>query len=137
MDKFSWVNRPSGEFRGRKIFGIIVIVLTGIVVFWASENNWFFSVIAVFLMVFASSRFYFRTYFYADDIGVGEKFMGYSRTRKWKEFRRVDEGNKAVFLSTFETPRRMDNFRGWFIPTPSSEVKEFIIRKVRETHKPK
>jgi len=109
-----------------------VIILTGVVIFWASDNNVGFGIIAVLLMVFASSRFFFRTYYYADETGVGEKFVGYHRTRKWSEFKRVDIGEKAVFLSPFEKPRRLEHYRGWFVPTPTAEIKDFIVKKVRQ-----
>ncbi len=134
MSNFSWTDRPSDEFKGRKVFGWVIIALTGVAVYLASDNI-IFAVVSLFLMLFASSRFYFKTYFSADELGIGEKFMGFSRTRKWSEFRRVDVGKRAVFLSPFPTPRRMDNFRGWFVPTPSDEVKQFIVDKVKETFK--
>lgn len=136
MSSFSWTDRPSDEFKGRKILGWVIIALTGVAVFLAS-NNIIFALISLVLMVFASSRFYFKTYFSADDIGMGEKFLGFSRTRKWAEFRRVDVGKRAVFLSPYETPRRMDNFRGWFVPTPSDETKNFIVAKVKESFQAK
>ncbi|MCD6501811.1 hypothetical protein J7L01_04365 [bacterium] len=135
MPKYAWFDRPSKEHKGRKAFAIVVIILTGIAVFLASDDNWLFSIVSIFLMVFASSRFFFKTHYYADDIGIGEKFLGYSRTRKWHEFKRVDIGERALFLSPFAKPRRLDNYRGWFVPTPSEEIKGFIVQRVREANK--
>ncbi|HHS49922.1 MAG TPA: hypothetical protein ENN07_02285 [candidate division Zixibacteria bacterium] len=132
MNKYAWTNRPASEFKGRKIFGIVVIALTAVAVFLGSDDNWVLALISVLLMFFASSKFYFKTHYYADEVGIGEKFLGYYRLRKWREFRRVDVGERAVFLSPFEEPRRMDNFRGWLVPVPSDEVKEFIVEKVRD-----
>ncbi|GEM_PF-1617186 len=131
MDKYSWSDRPSEKHRARAIFGAVIIVLTGIVIFLASDNNVMFGIMAAALMFFASTRFYLTTVFYADDTGIGEKFLGYSRTKKWSDFKRVDVGEKAVFLSPFEKPRRLDNYRGWFIPVPTEEIKDFIVKMVR------
>lgn len=132
MSEFAWKDRPADKNRGRAIFGYIVIALTGIVIYWASDNNIFFGLISVVLMFLASGRFYFTSHYYADDIGLGEKFLGSSRTRKWREFKRVDIGRKALFLSPFEKPRRLDSFRGFFVPVEDNDIKEFIIRKVEE-----
>lgn len=136
MREFAWNNRPSKRSRGRAIFGIVVIILTGTAIFWAADNNWIFGLIAMGLMTFASGRFYFKTDFYADEIGIGERFMGYSRKRKWGEFKRVDIGKTALFLSPFERPRRLENYRGWFVPVPSDEVKRFILDMVRRSDTP-
>ena len=135
MPEYSWTERPADKFKGRKIFRIVVIILTGVAIFLGSDDNWIFAIISIVLMIFASSKFFFKTHYYADDIGIGEKFLGYSRTRKWREFHRVDVGEKAVFLSPFAEPRRLDNYRGWLVPTPSDEVKEFIAQMVNEANK--
>jgi len=135
-NKYSWVVRPASEFKGRAVLGAIIIVLSGVVITWAAENNFIFGAVAIILMVFASSKFFFKTYYYVDETGIGEKFLGYHRTRKWGEFKRVEEGNKAVFLSPFEKPRRLDNYRGWLVPVPNINIKEYILTLVREANLP-
>ncbi len=133
--KYSWSIRPAEEFKAKAVVAIIIIVLSGVIITWAAEGNFFFGIIAVVLMTFASSKFFFKTYYYADETGIGEKFLGFERVRKWHEFLRADEGNRAVFLSPFEKPRRLDNYRGWMVPTPSPEVKAFIIEQVEKAKK--
>jgi len=127
---YSWVDKPSQTHKARSVFGLVIIILTAVVIFWASDNNFFFGFIALVLMFYASGRFYFPTNYYADEIGIGEKFLGYSRTRKWGEFKRVDIGENAVFLSPYEKKRRMDSFRGLFVPVPDDKTKEFILNEV-------
>ncbi|MGC9315250.1 MAG: hypothetical protein ACP5G4_06450, partial [bacterium] len=133
--KYSWSIRPAEEFKAKAVVAIIIIVLSGIIITWAAEGNFLFGIIAVVLMTFASSKFFFKTYYYADETGIGEKFLGFERVRKWPEFLRADEGDRAVFLSPFEKPRRLDNYRGWMVPTPSSEIKAFVIEQVEKAKK--
>ena len=137
MTEFAWKDRPASKQRGRAIFGYIVIALTGIVIYWASDNNIFFGLISIVLMFLASGRFYFTSHYFADETGFGEKFLGSSRTRKWHEFKRVDIGKNALFLSPFEKPRRLDSFRGIFVPVENDEIKEFILKKVDEAKESK
>ncbi len=134
MEKFSWSIRPAEKDKVRAIFGAIVIILTGVVVFWASDDNIVFGLASVALMVFASSKFYFTTYYYADGIGIGEKFLGFQRTRKWHEFKRITKGEKAVSLSPFERPRRLDNYRAWFVPVPDERTKSFIVEMIERAN---
>ncbi len=129
--KYSWSIRPAAEFKTKAWFAIIIIVLSGVVITWAADGNYVFGVIAVALMTFAASKFFFKTHYYADEIGIGEKFLGIERVRKWHEFKRADEGDRAIFLSPFEKPRRMDNYRGWMVPTPNEEIKLFIMEQVK------
>ena len=131
--EMAWRDRPASRSRTRAVVGAVIIVLTGAVIFWASDNNWLFGVVALVLMLFASARFYFTTSYAADEKGIGEKFLGTSRTRKWEEFRRVDVGRGAVLLSPFEEPRKMDRFRGLFVPTPAEEIRDFIVERVKES----
>ena len=134
MSEFSWSDRPSEKHKGRAIFGYVVIALTAIAVYIGDDDNLILSIFSIFLMILATSRFYFTSHYYADEIGVGEKFFGNSRARKWKEFKRVDVGKSAVFLSPFEKPRRMDSFRVLFIPIPNDEIKRFILEKVKSAN---
>jgi len=133
MTRYSWSNRPMLQFKGRAVLGIIIIAASGIVLFWASDNNIAVGIVAIMLMLFSSSRFYFPTSFYADDIGIGEKFLGYSRVNKWEGFKRVEVGELGLFLSPFRESKWLERFRGWTVPTPNDEIKDFIVRKIEET----
>ena len=135
MPEYSWSDRPADKYKGRMIFGVIIITLTGIVIFWAAGNNFIFGILAMALMVFASSRFYFPSHYYVDEKGIGEKFLGYKKARKWNEFARADIGKNAVFLSPFEEPKFLERYRGLFVPTPSDEIKDFIVRMVESKGK--
>lgn len=132
--KYTWSIRPAAEFKTKAWFAIIIIILSGVVITWAADGNFIFGIIAVVLMTFAASKFFFKTHYYADETGIGEKFLGFHRTRKWDEFKRFDEGDRAVFLSPFEKPRRLDNYRGWLVPTPDEETKKFIVKQVEKAN---
>jgi hypothetical protein len=132
--KYSWSIWPAEEFKAKTWFAVIIIVLSGIVLTWASDGNYAMGFAAVIMMTFASSKFFFKTYYYADEIGIGEKFLGFQRVRKWHEFKRVEIGERAVFLSPFEKPRRLDNYRGWMVPVICDEAKSFIVGMVEKAN---
>ena len=56
--------------------------------------------------------------------------------RKWSDFKRADFERNGVFLSPFAKPRRLENYRGLFLPYPSDRERFEEIVRERMTAEP-
>jgi len=69
----------------------------------------------VFLLV-SLREFFLPTRCTLSNEGVELRRMGLGRKRAWSEFRRFQAGPRAVLLSPFSRPTRLDTYRGIVLP---------------------
>lgn len=71
----------------------------------------------IYLVVLTGSmaRYFLPTRYAVDGRGVTWRLV-VRRHRPWSAFRRVDARDEGLFLSPFTRPRRLDAFRGLYLP---------------------
>jgi len=129
--RIAWSTLP---FLERPLTSVGVIVLLGLlltgVYFWFHSSYW---VIIAGMMLFLSLSAYFvpTSYELFDDHIVIKRFLT-TQKKNWTDFKRVHRDRNGAFLSPFDSPNRLENFRGVFlrIPERRDEVLRFLLLKV-------
>ncbi|HUT02350.1 MAG TPA: hypothetical protein VM163_00465 [bacterium] len=100
----------------------IALILTGIY-FWFHSYYW---VVLAGITLFMSLSAYFVPTHYElyDDHMVIKRFLT-TQNKKWAEFKRLYSDRNGAFLSPFDSPNRLENFRGVFLRIPHNRVETF------------
>ena len=129
--RIAWSTLPFVE-RPLTSAGVMVLlglILTGIY-FWFHSYYW---VVIAGIMLFLSLSAYFvpTSYELFDDHIVIKRFLT-TQKKKWADFKKVYRDRNGAFLSPFDSPNRLENFRGVFlrIPERRDEVLRFLLLKV-------
>lgn len=126
-----WSTLPLVE---RPLTSVGVILLLGLILtgvyFWFHSPYW---VIMAGAMLFLSLSAYFvpTSYELYDEHIVIKRFFT-TQKKKWGEFKKVYRDANGAFLSPFDSPNRLENFRGVFlrIPARRDEILGFLQLKV-------
>ena len=94
---------------------VVSIGISGVIVGFAFGSE--YGVLALILLFFSFSTYFFPTYYELAPHGVKISFLLFSRLRKWEYYSRYSERRGGVFLSPFTGPSRLDSFRGDFLRT--------------------
>ena len=129
--RIAWSTLPFVE---RPLTSVGVIVLLGLILtgvyFWFHSPYW---VVIAGIMLFLSLSAYFvpTSYELYDDHIVIKRFLT-TQKRNWADFKKVYRDRNGAFLSPFDSPNRLENFRGVFlrIPERRDEVRRFLMLKV-------
>lgn len=87
----------------------IVAVLVGV---WFWTYDLFMVGLGTFILLGSLASYFLPTRFKLDAEGAEFRRFGRGFRRTWKEFRCFYADKNGIMLSTFDTPRRMDSFRG-------------------------
>ena len=128
--KMAWSTLPLIE-RPLTSVGVVILLallLTG-VYFWFHSFYW---VIMAGIMLFFSLSAYFvpTCYELHDEHIVIKRFMT-TQTKKWADFKRVYRDRNGAFLSPFDSPNRLENFRGVFLRIPKQRDDVFKFLQLR------
>jgi hypothetical protein len=126
---FEWTSHPLRQKPGKALFFWVVMGLVlGAIYAAFHQVGW---VILAALFLFGSlSDFLFPTRYRVTASGVEVRRKFGKVTKEWSDFRRADFERFGVFLSPFAKPRRLENYRGLFLPYPTQrEQLETIVRE--------
>ena len=106
-----------------------LLVLHGAIYFFFHQIWYVILAAAVLLPSLASFFLPVRYALYASHITVTTQFHRVSRS--WDEFQRCEVDSRGVFLSPFERPSRLDNFRGLYLRfgTQREAVLDYLRRR--------
>lgn len=127
----AWSTHPLVE---RPLTSVGVVLLLGLlltgVYYWFKSPYWV-GVAALFMFLSLSAYFVPTTYGLYDDHIEIKRFLT-TQKKKWSDFRKVYPDRNGAFLSPFDSPNRLENFRGIFlrIPGPREEIFRFLLTKV-------
>ena len=128
-DALIWTVHPARERPTHAALagGFVLALSLGIAI---SYHVGFGALSLVFLL--ASLRvFFLPTRCTLDDSGVELKSLGLARRRAWSDFRRFQAGPRAVLLSPFSRPSRLDTYRGIVLPLGAT-VRERALALISE-----
>jgi len=113
----AWSTHPFVE---RPITSVGVVLLMGMILYtfylWLNSFYW---VIFCGIVLFLSLSAYFipTRYQLFDEHMLIKRFLT-SQEKQYREFKRVELDRNGLFISPFEKPNRLDNFRGIFLRVP-------------------
>ncbi len=121
-----FVERPLASLM---VLLFLALILTGIY-FWFHSYYWV-ALAGITLFMSLSAYFAPTRYELYDDHMVIKRFLT-TQNKKWAEFKRLYSDRNGAFLSPFDSPNRLENFRGVFLRIPHNRVEtlRFLQRKV-------
>jgi hypothetical protein len=128
-DELAWKSHPwSDDPPVRRLLAVLLV--TGFSVYgW-----WGFDSVGVGLLSFgflfvSLFRYFCPTMYRLAPDGVHISILGMGRHHSWARFRRVAKRPEGAFLGTFDTPRRLDVWRGCYVRCP--EMREQVLEYAR------
>ncbi|MFH1569433.1 MAG: hypothetical protein ABIL09_15665 [Gemmatimonadota bacterium] len=111
----SWTVHPARQEPALKTAALCAGIATfsGLVTF--SFGRLAYGIIYFLVLTASMARYFLPSRYAVDEEGVTWRLL-VRRHRPWSAFRRVDERDEGLFLSPFNRPRRLDAFRGLYLP---------------------
>ncbi|MHC4420667.1 MAG: PH domain-containing protein [Planctomycetota bacterium] len=112
--EFSWHAHPAGERVGAAVAGSVIVLAAAAAILLSFESlAW--SALALFVLVTALNRFYFRSRFHIDSDGITARYPLRSQRCRWADVRRFMADAHGGYLSTRSRRSWLDAYRGLHI----------------------
>jgi len=109
-----WISSPFVDDWPRSLVALVAIVgFTTLVYF--SRAGWMLTLIALLVLFFSLSRYFFTSVYELTDHGVKHQLLWFRRSWTWGEFKNYYVHPVGIHLSPFAKPCAMDPFRGVFL----------------------
>jgi len=106
-----WTAHPAKRRpRDVALVGAVVLLTMGAVL--TAFESLFFTALAAVILVVAVAPFLFPTRYTLTDQGIEERRLLRSRSRAWRDMRRLQVGEGAALVSPFSRPSWLDRYRG-------------------------
>lgn len=133
----TWTSFPFRIGGKRNIVAIAVPIAVWVIVlvFW---GVWWF-VVAVILIAGSILPYFLPTTYVLTEKGISVRSLFTRQNRAWTHYRSFSVDRHGVFLSPFDKPSRLENFRGIYLRFHGNkdEVVTFVERKLREDNEEK
>ena len=125
----TWSTHPLVE---RPITSVGVVLLIGMILyaFFLWLNSIYWVVFCGIVLFFSLSAYFVPTRYQLFNQHMVIKRFITSQEKQYREFKRVELDRNGVFLSPFEKPNRLDNFRGIFLRVPKDV--EPVVKFLRD-----
>ena len=128
----SWKIHMARRNPSRAIAVAILILICSYFIYYTMED-FFFTLIATFVLVVMVLPYYLPTTYTLTEEGVIRKMLFSNQHRSWREFNRYDTDKNTVKLYTMKQSSRLDNYRSFLIIC--NKNKDEVIKIVRENIK--
>lgn len=106
-----WTAHPARSRPRDLALAASVLFLTMGAVLVAFESP-FLMILAAIILVIGISGFLFPTRYRITEDGIEERRVLHSKSRAWKQLKRVEVGSGAALVSPFSNPTWLDRYRG-------------------------
>ena len=130
MDEaLSWTVHPARERPVLALLagGFVLALSLGIAISYHAG----FGALSLAFLLFSLREFFLPTRCTLSHEGVELRRLGVGRRRSWSDFRRFQAGPRAVLLSPFSRPTRLDTYRGIVLPLGEA-VRERALALIAE-----
>jgi hypothetical protein len=126
---FEWISHPIRQNPHKAIIFWLVAGLTlGLVYAASGQLGWV--IIAILFLVGSLRAFLFPTCYRVTTSGIEIRQIICKVVKKCSDIKRADFMRNGIFLSPFAKSRRLENYRGLFLPYPDDRERlEKIIRE--------
>ncbi len=130
----SWTSLPFRIGGKKNILAIAIPLAVWVVVlvFW---GVWWF-VVAVVLIGGSILPYFLPTTYVLTEKGISVRSLFTRQNKRWDQYRSFSVDKHGVFLSPFDTPSRLENFRGIYLRfhRNKEEVVTFVEKRLGEGH---
>ena len=132
-DTLTWTVHPARErpVHAALAGGFVIALSAGI----AFSYHLGFGALSLLFLLASLREFFLPTRCTLDEQGVALKRLGPARRRPWSDFRRFQAGPRAVLLSPFSRPSRLDTYRGIVLPLAGA-VREQALERIAAHFEP-
>ncbi len=134
-----WVSHPaSRNKRVTAVATLFVLVVIG-VVYWATDNNIWYALLATLILFGSLISFYFPTRYKLTDKKIRVRSIVQNTTQDWEKFRSYYPDKNGILLSPFLRRSRLENFRGVYIRFEGNrdEVVGFVGNRLKRSEEVK
>jgi hypothetical protein len=120
----AWTAHPAKRRPQDAMLAVFVIALAMYAVLVGLQSGWLAAIAGVMLLV-AVSPFLARTHYRLDAVGIAERRLFVTRSRRWVDLRRLEIGRSAAHVSPYARRRWLDRYRGmtiWFDGSTRDDV---------------
>ena len=110
----------------------MLILLIGMTAAIAWMQAPYYGILGVLLMMLLLAPYFLPCRFEVSQGGIKVFFPMFNRDRPWSVYKRYVVRKDGVFLSTFQSPSRLDSYRGDFLRFSASADRERVIELVRK-----
>ena len=125
-----WTAHPAKGRPQDAMLAAFVIALAMYAVLVGLESGWLAAVAGAMLLL-AVSPFLARTHYRLDAVGIAERRLFVTRSRRWIDLRRLEIGRRAAHVSPYAQRRWLDRYRGMTIWFDGSK-RDAVIRALEE-----
>lgn len=126
---FTWRAHPARERLGAAV-AASVIIFTIATTIYISFQSFTWSILALFVLLFALNRFYFPSRFVINREGISAHYPFKRQRYCWKDIHRFVDDKYGGYFSTSKRSSRMDAYRGMNILF--GQQREDVIKLIRE-----
>lgn len=123
----AWTAHPAARKPHHAALLVAVCLFSAYAVLVASRSL-LLCALAVVILLASTSRFWLRTHYVMDALGIAERHAGRHRYRAWDGLRRLEIGPSAALLSPFAAPNLLERARGMVVYFDGGSREEIINR---------
>jgi len=126
-----WRSHPIVDDYPRSVL-LVTAVLAACVAMHMAFGGVGYALLAAAFFAVSLGRYFLPTDYELDQDGATVRFLGTVRRVRWEEVRRTLLHKEGVQLSPFETPSRLESFRGTFLRFAGNadEVVSFVESQI-------
>jgi len=130
----SWKIHMAKRNPAKAVSVLILILICAYFIHFTMED-FFFTVVAVFVLLIMVLPYYLPTTFVLTENGITKKMLLSKQNRSWKEFNRYDLEKNIIKLYTMKKKSRLDNYRSFLLICNKNkdEVLTIVEKKLSET----
>ncbi|MDI6839780.1 MAG: hypothetical protein QMD71_02820 [bacterium] len=126
-----WKLHPCIKYKKKTAVIILFLITISVGIYFSF--GWYWVIIASILLGWAILPYFLPSYYYLTKEGVKIKGIVFEKKKRWDEFKSYYKDKNGIFLSPFDKPTRLENFRGIYIRFNNNEeeVSNFISSQIK------
>jgi hypothetical protein len=126
----AWTSHPAKN-RPRDLALLVAVVAVTAAAVLMSFESVFLALLAVVILMLAVAPFWLPTRYTVTDEEIVSKRIFTSRSRRWRDLRRVEVGGNVALLTPFARPTWLDRYRGMMVYLDGAPDREGLIKILR------
>lgn len=123
----------------RKSVALLLLLASIIIIFYQASSTpgidpVIFSIFITIILLFSLRSYFLPTRYRMSDEGIMVETALGRTIRRWETFKRFSLDNNGLFLSPFDKPSRLENFRGLYVLLNGngSQVAAYVRERIRQ-----
>jgi heme O synthase-like polyprenyltransferase len=125
----SWIAHPA-RYEKTKLLLALGLIFTTAIVIYVGFQSMFYSILALIFLILSITSFITPTRYEIWDDRIIAHGLFSKSTKEFHTLKRMEVSKTMIFLSPFQSPSRLDSFRGMVLKV--YENKEAVISTLKE-----